>query len=301
MKAIKYLFLIVVSVFFISCNDKGESYDASGTFEATTIIVSSEVSGKILGFDIEEGQALKANQNVGYIDSIQLYLRKKQLEKSIQAIKSRHPEIQKQIAVFEQQITTQKSEKKRIENLLKANAANQKQLDDINAYIALLEKQLVAQKSALTITSKGLDEDVLTLEVQIEQLNDQLKKCQIINPIDGVVLVKYTEPNELAMPGKVLYKIADLENMIFRAYITSNQLTKIKIGQSVNVFADFGDEKREYAGKVQWISSKSEFTPKTIQTQDERANLVYAVKIAVKNDEYLKIGMYGQVKLLIEN
>lgn len=301
MKAIKYLIITIVAVFFTACSGKKENYDASGTFEATATIVSSEVNGKILAFDIEEGQALKANQNVGYIDSVQIYLHKRQLQKSIQAIKSRHPEVQKQIAVFEQQIATQKSEKKRIENLLKANAANQKQLDDINAYIALLEKQLVAQKSSLTIASKGLDKDVLTLEVQIEQLNDQLKKCQIINPIDGVVLVKYTEPNELAMPGKVLYKIADLENMIFRAYITSNQLTKIKIGQSVNVFADFGDEKREYAGKVQWISSKSEFTPKTIQTQDERANLVYAVKIAVKNDGYLKIGMYGQVKLIIEN
>ena len=301
MKTIKYLIITIVAVFFTACSDKNEAYDASGTFEATATLVSSEVTGKILSFDIEEGEVLKAHQNIGYIDSVQIYLHKRQLQKSIQAIKSRHPEVQKQIAVFQQQIATQKSEKKRIENLLKADAANQKQLDDINAYIALLEKQLAAQKSSLTITSKGLDEDVLTLEVQVEQLNDQLKKCQIINPIEGTVLVKYTEVNELAMPGKVLYKIADLENMYFRAYITSSQLTKIKIGQNVDVFADFGDEKRAYVGKVEWISSKSEFTPKTIQTQDERANLVYAVKIAVKNDGYLKIGMYGQVKLTIEN
>lgn len=301
MKTIKYLIITIVAVFFTACSDKKEAYDASGTFEATTTIVSSEVTGKILSFDIEEGQVLKAHQSIGYIDSVQIYLHKRQLVKSIQAIKSRHPDVQKQIAVFEQQIATQKIEKIRIENLLKAKAANQKQLDDINAYIALLEKQLAAQKSSLTITSKGLDEDVLTLEVQVEQLNDQLKKCQIINPIEGTVLVKYTEVNELAMPGKVLYKIADLENMYFRAYITSSQLTKIKIGQNVDVFADFGDEKRAYVGKVEWISSKSEFTPKTIQTQDERANLVYAVKIAVKNDGYLKIGMYGQVKLTLEN
>ena len=139
------------------------------------------------------------------------------------------------------------------------------------------------------------------MDIQIEQINDQLKKCRIINPINGTVLVKYAEANELALPGKTLYKIADIENMIFRAYITSDLLTKLKIGQDVKVFADFGEGTRAYKGKVEWISSKSEFTPKTIQTKDERANLVYAVKIAVKNDGFLKIGMYGAVRLTMGN
>ncbi|WP_346856094.1 HlyD family efflux transporter periplasmic adaptor subunit [uncultured Draconibacterium sp.] len=300
MKVLKFILISAVTIFLSSCNNKNGVYDASGTFEATEIVVSSEGNGRILSFDVIEGETLKKNQQVGYVDSVQLYLSKKQLQKSINAIKSRHPEIQKQIAVIEQQIATQKIEKQRVENLLKANAANQKQLDDIDAHIALLEKQLEAQKSSLIITTKGLNEDVSTIEVQIEQLNDQLEKCRIINPIDGTVLVKYTEENELAVPGKSLYKVADIENMIFRAYLTSDQLTKIQMGQKVKVFADFGQETRDYDGKIEWISSKSEFTPKTIQTQDERANLVYAIKIGVKNDGYLKIGMYGQLKLQIE-
>lgn len=301
MKAIKYIIPGTVAVFLSSCNIQNGNYDASGTFEATEIIVSSEVNGKILSFDVKEGQTLKENQQIGAIDSVQIYLHIKQLQKNISAIKSRHPEIQKQIAVIEQQIATQKNERQRIENLVNANAANQKQLDDINAQISLLEKQLDAQKSSLTITTKGLNEDISTIEVQIEQLDDQLKKCRIINPIDGTVLVKYTEANELAASGKALYKIADIDNMIFRAYLTSGQLTKTKTGQKVKVFADFGEETREYEGNIEWISAKSEFTPKTIQTKDERANLVYAVKIGVKNDGYLKIGMYGQVKLQTEN
>ncbi|WP_346861991.1 HlyD family efflux transporter periplasmic adaptor subunit [uncultured Draconibacterium sp.] len=300
MKVLKFILISAVTIFLSSCNNKNGVYDASGTFEATEIVVSSEGNGRILSFDVIEGETLKKNQQVGYVDSVQLYLSKKQLQKSINAIKSRHPEIQKQIAVIEQQIATQKIEKQRVENLLKANAANRKQLDDIDAHIALLEKQLEAQKSSLIITTKGLNEDVSTIEVQIEQLNDQLEKCRIINPIDGTVLVKYTEENELAVPGKSLYKVADIENMIFRAYLTSDQLTKIQMGQKVKVFADFGQETRDYDGKIEWISSKSEFTPKTIQTQDERANLVYAIKIGVKNDGYLKIGMYGQLKLQIE-
>lgn len=296
MNSIKYFIFSIALICVASCNDKNGNYDASGTFEATEILVSAEANGKILSFDVQEGQILKKDQQVGAIDSVQIFLRIKQLQKSIHAIKSRHPEVQKQIAVVEQQIATAKTEQQRIANLVHANVANQKQLDDINAQIALLEKQLDAQKSTLTITVNGLNEDVSTLEVQIEQLEDQLRKCRIINPIEGVVLVKYAEPNELAIQGKSLYKIADLENMIFRAYLTSDQLTKIQLGQKVQVFSDFGDDIREYEGTIEWISSKAEFTPKTIQTKDERANLVYAVKIGVKNDGYLKIGMYGQIQ-----
>lgn len=294
MKTVSYLLATTYALVLLSCGNSKESQDASGTFEATEIIISSEVTGRLIQFDIQEGQALVAGSPVGIIDSLQLYLRKLQLEANMRAIEIRKPDTKKQIAALEQQIATAKSEKKRVENLLKANAANQKQLDDLTAQISLFEKQLDAQKSTLSITDRGIGGDNEALGYQVEQLNDQLKKCQVISPINGTVLVKYAEAGEVAVPGKALFKIADLNQMILRAYITSAQLTHLKIGQPVKVFADFGtDEKKEYPGTISWISGKSEFTPKTIQTQDERANLVYAVKVRVQNDGYLKIGMYG--------
>jgi HlyD family secretion protein len=297
-----YQLAITAALFLVmglsSCGKKNGQYDASGTFETTEVIVSSEAAGKILAFNLEEGQVLAANQKIGFIDSLQLYLKKEQLLANIKAVESRQPEAQKQIAAIEQQIATQKTEKQRTEQLLKANAANQKQLDDINAQISFLEKQLEAEKSNLSITTNGINKDATTLQVQIEQINDQLKKCQIINPIKGTVLVKYTETDEVTSQGKALYKIADTDDMILRAYVTSDQLTQVKLGQSVKIFADFGEkDSKEYTGNITWISDKAEFTPKTIQTRDERANLVYAVKIAVKNDGLLKIGMYADVKL----
>jgi HlyD family secretion protein len=203
-----------------------------------------------------------------------------------------------QIASIQQQIETAKSEKLRIERLLKSNAANQKQLDDVIAQISILEKQLEAQKSSLDITNRSIGGEISAIEIQVAQLNDQLKKCKISSPINGTVLVKYAEKGEFTAMGKPLFKIADTGNMFLRAYVTSDQLTKLKIGESIKVFADFGEsENKEYTGTITWISSKSEFTPKTIQTQNERANLVYAIKVAVKNDGYLKIGMYGNIKI----
>jgi len=294
--------IIVASlVFLYSCGKSNEQYDASGTFEATEIMVSSEASGKILQFGAQEGELLQPGNEVVLIDTLQLFLKKQQLLASINALQSRRPEVNKQIAAVQQQIATAKIEKQRAENLVKANAANQKMLDDINAQIVILEKQLAAQKSTLDISNRGISEDVATMEIQVAQLDDQLLKCRIATPINGTLLVKYAQVGELAMPGKVLFKVADLESMILRAYITSDQLTQLKIGQTVKVFADFGESTREYSGTISWISGKAEFTPKTIQTKDERANLVYAVKIAVKNDGYLKIGMYGQVKLTMDN
>ncbi len=298
-RSVQFIVIIVV-LMLQSCGSSKKHSDASGTFEATEVIVSAEATGKILAFDIQEGQTLEANQNIGYIDSLQLYLKKKQLLTNVKSAESRRPDIRKQIAALEEQIKTAQNEKKRFEKLVKANAANQKQLDDINAQIAVLEKQLIAQQSTLTNTTTGISEDVSGVELQVEQLNDQLKKCVIMNPIKGTVLVKYAEQNEMTMQGKALYKIADTENMLLRAYITSTQLNKLKIGQTVKVLSDFGEnDTKEYKGTIVWISSKAEFTPKTIQTKDERANLVYAVKIAVKNDGLLKIGMYGE--LSIEN
>ena len=297
--SISALVLLATSAFFtLSCGGKDGEYDASGTFEATEIIVSSEANGKILSLDIVEGQQLEAGAPVGTIDSTQLYLKKRQLLTSVRGVEVRRPEYNKQIAATQQQIATQISEKARIERLVKAEAANQKQLDDINSSISVLQKQLEAQKSSLTTTTSGMSEDAAALMIQVDQLNDQLSKCRILSPIKGTVLVKYAEAGELTGSGKPLFKVADIENMILRAYITSDIITKLKLSQEVKVFADFGEkEMREYPGTIVWISDKAEFTPKTIQTKKERANLVYAVKIAVKNDGYIKIGMYGEVKI----
>ncbi len=297
----KFIYFIAFFLVFASCNNHDEQYDASGTFEATEIMVSAEVSGKILQFDVQEGQQLAQQQVVGLIDSVQLHLKKQQLLAGMNALKARRPEVSKQIAVLEQQIATAKTENKRIANLVKANAVNQKALDDVNAQIAVLEKQVLAQKSTLDISNRGISEDLVSMEIQVEQINDQLNKCRIVSPINGTLLVKYTEAGELAIPGKALFKVADMDNMVLRAYVTSDQLTQLKIGETLDVFADFGSDTRHYSGTISRISDKAEFTPKTIQTKNERDNLVYALKIAVKNDGYLKIGMYGGIKLTIDN
>ena len=302
MKTINIIFAsigISMSLLFSACRNNNNDYEANGTFEATEIIVSSEANGKIMQFDVEEGMQIKSGQRLGYIDTTQLHLKKLQLKTNIKAINSRKTDINKQLASLQQQIITAKQEKKRIENLLKAGAANSKQLDDVNAQIATLEKQLEAQKSVIESGNSSISEESRALEIQIAQLEDQLKKCYITSPINGTVLVKYAEYGELAIAGKSLFKIADIRNMTLRAYVTSSQLTQITIGQEVSVFADFGENNtRKYKGTITWISSKSEFTPKTIQTRDERANLVYAIKVHVKNDGYLKIGMYGSLHLL---
>jgi HlyD family secretion protein len=296
MKTAKIFTTAFIVLLFISCGKTDSDFDAAGSFETTEILVSAEAQGRIMQFDIEEGQSVTENQIVGYIDSTQLFLKKEQLIASQKGLQSRRPDIRKQMAVLEQQIATAKTEKKRVENLLKANAATAKQLDDVNAQIAVLEKQLAASKTTLESTDEGMSSDNKALDIQIQQLEDQLTKCRIISPASGVVLTKYAEKGELAGAGKALFKVANLDNMILRAYITNEQLTQIKIGQKVTVTADFGEEQKQYEGIISWVSAKSEFTPKTIQTRDERANLVYAIKVSVKNDGYLKIGMYGNVK-----
>ena len=289
---------LLLSSLLLSCNKSKNDYDAAGTFETTEVIVSAESSGKILSLNIEEGQIIKRNEALGTIDSVQLYLKKQQLLSSGKAMQSRRPNVEKQIAAIKEQISTAIKERKRVENLLKANAANQKQLDDVKSQIAVLERQLDAQKTSLETNNQGITDESTGVSLQVEQVEDQLNKCIILSPIDGTVLVKYAEVGEVAVPGKALFKIANTENMILRAYLTGDQLTKLKIGQKIRVYADFGETTtREYTGQLAWISSKSEFTPKTIQTRDERANLVYAIKINVKNDGFLKIGQYGNIKL----
>ena len=297
--AIRELSILSVILISFACGRDSEIYDASGSFEATEIIVSSEVGGKILEMNIEEGDSVKGGAVLGQIDTVQLWLKKRQILATVRALEARRPELRKQIAAIEEQISVQTREKERVERLLKAGAATGKQLDDVNASISILTKQLDAQRSSLANTSGGLTEDASALMIQADQLDDQLKRSRITSPITGTILTKYAEAGEVTGAGKPLFKIADMDRMILKAYITSDILTQVKHGQSVKVYADFGEEgSRDYEGKIVWISDKAEFTPKTIQTKDERANLVYAVKIAVKNDGYLKIGMYGGLSLL---
>lgn len=286
-----------LSILLSSCKGNENEYDASGTFEATETIVSAEATGIIKAFNITEGDTLKAGQRVGYIDSIQLYLQKEQLQAQIRALLSKKPHTSIQTAALQSQLKQAQHEQNRIANLLKADAATPKQLDDANAQVAILQKQIEAQQSSLNITNSSLDKETLPLAIQVKELNDQLAKCNIINPVNGTVLTKYAEANEMTAMGKPLYTIADLSTIILRAYITGDQFTSLKLNQQVQVLADDKAGKtKEYAGIVEWISDKAEFTPKTIQTKDERANLVYAIKIRVKNDGTLKIGMYGEVK-----
>ena len=290
------IFISLCSLLWTACGNTDNDFDASGTFEATEILVSSEANGKIMELNIEEGDRLDAGAIVGYVDSTQLFLRKMQLSASLRSVDIRKPDIRKQIAVLEQQIATAKTEQQRQENLVRAKAGNQKQLDDIVNNIKYLQKQLDAQYSSLSKTTGGADAEAEGLQYQIMQLDDQLMKSRILNPQTGTVLVKYAEPGEVTAAGKPLYKIADTDLLYLRAYVTADQLSHLKLGQSLKVFADYGNDRREYPGTITWISDKCECTPKGIQTKDERANLVYAIKIAVRNDGYLKIGQYGEIK-----
>jgi HlyD family secretion protein len=289
--------LILITTLLLACSNGNEDFDATGTFESEEIIVSSEAMGKLVMFQVEEGMQLKENQIVGIVDTTQLHLKKKQLLSSITAVLSKQPDISAQLAALQKQIETAEVEKKRVENLVKLDAATTKQLDDVNSQIEVLNKQYTATKSSLTITKQGLQSETHPLVAQVEQIEDQIKKSIIKNPIDGTVLTRYAKQDEITLNGKALYKIANLSDMTLRAYVDGDQLGQIKLGQKVKVFVDKGeDDQKEMSGEIYWVSSKAEFTPKTIQTKDERANLVYAIKVKVLNDGYLKIGMYGEVK-----
>ena len=294
MKRIVYIAAVVLAA---SCGTEAE-FDAQGTFEATEVVISSEATGRILNFEVEEGMVVEANQVVGAIDSVQLHLQRKQLVAQQSALLTSRPDVKKQVAALREQIVKQNEELRRVENMLKDGAATKKQKDDIEAQIKILERQLDATLSTLDKNTSTINNNSAALEAQIAALDDRISKCRIISPIGGTVLVKYAEAGELASVGKPLMKIADLDNIYLRAYFTSDQLAKVNLGDEVKVVADFGGEERyDYTGRVAWISSESEFTPKTIQTKDSRANLVYAVKIAVENDGRLKIGLAGEVVL----
>lgn len=295
----QYIAYIFVLAGLWACNNNKFEHDASGTFEATEVIVSAEASGKIESFGITEGDLLTKGQYIGYIDSTQTYLKKLQLLASHKSVTASRPDLSLQIAATKEQIAKAEIEKQRVDNLFAANAATQKQVDDTNSQLKVLQRTLEAQTNSIGTSVNSLNEQASSVDVQIAQVEDMLAKCKITNPIEGTVLNKYTEEGEVVSPGKPLFKIADTRNLYLRAYIVSNQLEKVKIGQNVIIFInESGSEggQKSYAGHVTWISDKAEFTPKTIQTKDERQNLVYAIKVAVTNtDGAIKIGMYGDV------
>lgn len=297
MRSIALISIVLSSLVLLSCNNYDNYYDATGSFEATEIIVSSQANGRILELHLNEGDILQQGQMVGYIDSTQLYLQKMSLLSSAQGVIAQQPDIQAQTAALQEQINTLIREKERVERLVAANAANQKQLDDIESQLVVVESQLSAQTSTLQKSSAHISAQSSTLEIQVAQLEDQLEKTRIASPISGTILNKYAEVGELATMGTPLFKIADTRKMFLRAYVTNDQLAQIRLNDEVAVSVDDGEgSMKSYTGTISWISDKSEFTPKTIQTKNERANLVYALRIAVPNDGFLKIGMYGEVK-----
>lgn len=293
----KRLGYIALALLVVSCGEE-TNYDAQGTFEATEVVVSAEASGRILNLDVEEGMPVEKGDIVGTIDTMQLHLQRKQLVAQREALLGSRPDIKKQAAGLREQIATQRGELARVENMLRDGAATTKQRDDLTASIALLESQLDATLSTLNNNTATINSNAEALDAQIAALDDRIAKCHIVAPASGTVLVKYAEEGEIAAMGKPLFKVANLDNIYLRAYFTSDQLADIELGDEVTVTADYGDDERfDYKGRISWISSESEFTPKTIQTKESRANLVYAVKIAVENDGRLKIGMAGEVVL----
>ena len=287
----------LLSLLAVGCGNR-DDFDATGTFEATEVTVSAEANGRILCFDVEEGDSVEAAVPVGAIDTVQLYLQKLQLERQVASARSSRPDVRKQATALREQIAQQQTERRRVENLLKDGAATTKQLDDIDAQLKILQGQLDALLSTLHNNLASIDENSSAIELQIAQIEDRLSKCRIVSPVGGTVLAKYAEAGELAAVGRPLIKVADLGQVYLRAYFTSEQLSSLRLGQQVTVTADFGgDERIDYPGRITWIASESEFTPKSIQTRNSRATLVYAVKIAVKNDGRLKLGLYGEVKL----
>lgn len=318
-------YILLISVFTLFSCKKEAAYDASGTFEADETMVSAQANGEILKLNLEEGQKLSANQEVGLIDGKGIELQKEQVLASINAIDEKTNSATPQIQVLQSQLQSQKAnisvlqeqlsaairERNRTSNLVKSDAATRKQLDDANAQVAVIQKQIAAANSQLgninqqisstkeqiSIQNRAILSEKKPTQTKVSQIDEQLKHNIISSPINGTVLTKYMNQGEFAAAGKPIFKIANLDEMILRIYITGDQLAKVKVNQVVKVFVDAGNgQTKELNGTVYWISSDAEFTPKTIQTKDERANLVYACKVRVKNDSFLKIGMYGEVK-----
>ncbi len=293
----KLITMASAALLLAACGNSEKEYDATGTFEATETTVSAEQNGTLLTFAINEGDEIEAESEVGLIDTTQTWLKLQQARATQEVYQSQKPDMEKQTSATRQQLAKAQAEQQRYKELVADGAAPSKMLDDATNQVQVLQRQLAAQLSSLSTNTNALSKQMAATEVQIDQLRDQLRKCHIKAPLKGTVLEKYAERGEFVAIGKPLFKMADMEQVYIRAYVTSAQLQSIRTGQQVKVFADYGDGKRqEYDGTVSWISSRSEFTPKTILTDDERADLVYAVKVRVKNDGFIKIGMYGEVK-----
>ncbi len=308
----KYLFIAIISTLIFSCDNDESQFDASGTFEVDEVIVSAQLGGQLLAFNIDEGDTLSAGETIGKIDSTDVLLQKQQVQATIQSLQEKTTDVQPQVKLLKDQLAVQQTQlnnllkdQQRFENMLKEGAVTQRQVDEINTQVDATRKQMQVTQQQINVQlsntgtqNRSILSEKNPLQKQVAQLSEQLSKANIVNPINGTVLTKYAEAGEVTAAGKALYKIADITYLNLRAYITGTQLSTVKLNQPVKVYIDSGAKKyREYAGTIIWISDKAEFTPKTIQTKDERANLVYAIKVKVKNDGYLKIGMYGEVKL----
>lgn len=297
MRTYKLIILGTMAAWMTACENANPEYDATGVFETTEVIVSAQGNGEIMQLAIEEGSEVSPNELLGHIDTIQLSLKRQQLTATLSATESRKLDVNKQLASIRQQIANLKTEQLRYEKLVKANAASQKQLDDINYNLEVLHKQLSATLEQIGSSNSSLSGQSAGIAAQVAQIDKQIEDCLITSPIKGIILSKYAEQGEFAIPGRALFKVGDISDIKLRAYVSAPQLTSLQIGQKVKVYADFGEtDCKEYEGTVTWISAEAEFTPKTIQTRDERSNLVYAIKIAVKNDGMIKRGMYGNVK-----
>ena len=280
-----------------ACGNKEKDFDATGVFEATETVVYAEQNGSLTTFDVDEGDRLEQGREVALIDTVQLWLKVAQTEASRKVYQSQKPDMEKQLAATREQLAKARQEQQRYRELVADGAAPRKMLEDADSQVEVLQRQVEALRSSLSVSTNALDRQMEAADVQREQILDQLEKCHVRTPANGTVIEKYVERGEFVATGKPLFKMADTAHMYLRAYVTSAQLQHIRIGQKAKVYADYGQgQKREYAGTVTWISSRSEFTPKTILTDDERADLVYALKVAVKNDGYIKMGMYGEVK-----
>jgi len=293
----KKIMVLAAVLALAACTSNKDGYDAEGIFESDEITVSAETNGRILQFDVREGDVVEPGNILGLIDSTQLYLSLCQLNENTKSLRSNAPDVKVQLEALQQQLAKCKTERDRIDRLVADGAAPKKNLEDLDSQIEILNAQIKAQESVLTKSNSSIDAQGSSLDFQRLQIEDQLSKCSITSPVAGTILAKYMNAGEFASAGRPLFKVADLEHLRLKVYVQSSQLSNIKLGQQVKVFADFGgDNVREYPGTISWISPKSEFTPKFVQTSDERENLVYAVKVDVLNDGYIKLGMYGGIR-----
>jgi HlyD family secretion protein len=310
-KQMRNIFISLAVLLLASCKNGKDSFDAQGSFEAVEILVSPEISGRITSLDVDDGDSVAALQEVGRIDATNLSLQKEQVDESIQALRDKTTDPAPQVALLYDQLAVEQTQLKnlqreleRAEGLLRNDAGTSKQVDDIRYQkeafekkMAMTRQQIVVQRSNNANQNRAILSEGDPLRKRAAQLEDLVKRSAIVNPVSGTVITTYAEAGEMAVVGKPLYKVADMRELILRAYVTGGQLPLIRTGQQVKVFTDKGpDAYNEHLGTISWISSKAEFTPKTIQTKDERANLVYAIKVIVKNDGLLKIGMYGEIK-----